>query len=193
MIRELKILLTAMDSYLFGHLHAYVSEANTQLMLWLSVLGSHFFLLPANILLITWLLVVRKDRVRGLTVLVVELGSVLLLFLLKYYFRRVRPLHPVHEAASGYSFPSGHAMSALTFYGLIIYLFVAAIPNKALKLLLAVVLCLLILAIGLSRVYLRVHYASDVLGGFLFGGLWLASSLRILQYMFKKRHYENLR
>jgi len=182
-----------MDSYLFGHLHAYVSEANTQLMLWLSVLGSHFFLLPANILLITWLLVVRKDRVRGLTVLVVELGSVLLLFLLKYYFRRVRPLHPVHEAASGYSFPSGHAMSALTFYGLIIYLFVAAIPNKALKLLLAVVLCLLILAIGLSRVYLRVHYASDVLGGFLFGGLWLASSLRILQYMFKKRHYENLR
>lgn len=193
MIRELKTLLTQMDNSLFSYLHTYVSETNTRLMLGLSLLASHYFLLPANILLAAWLLFVRKDRFRALTVVAVALGSVLMMFLLKYYFRRIRPVHPLHEAASGYSFPSGHAMSALTFYGLIIYLFVLTLRNRPLKMLLTGLLGLLILFIGLSRVYLRVHYGSDVLGGFVFGSLWLVASLWILQRLHKKQYHENLR
>ncbi len=96
-------------------------------------------------------------------------GVTLINQLLKHIIRRPRPniLRLVEE--SGYSFPSGHSMVSMAFYGIIIYLVYKNVPNKYLKWLLISLLSLLILSIGFSRIYVGVHYFTDVAGGFLLG------------------------
>lgn len=96
-------------------------------------------------------------------------GVTLINQLLKHIIRRPRPniLRLVEE--SGYSFPSGHSMVSMAFYGIIIYLVYKNVSNKYLKWLLISLLSLLILSIGFSRIYVGVHYFTDVAGGFLLG------------------------
>jgi len=81
------------------------------------------------------------------------------------------------------SFPSGHAIMVVTFYGLLIYILQHSISIDWLKLMLTFLVVVLILLIGFSRVYLRVHYASDVAAGFVIGLLWLLLSLAVLKWL----------
>ena len=87
--------------------------------------------------------------------------------LLKHIIRRPRPdiFRMIEE--SGFSFPSGHSMASFGFYGLLIYMIYKSKLNKKIKVFLIIMLSLLILLIGISRIYLGVHYASDVIGGFI--------------------------
>lgn len=87
--------------------------------------------------------------------------------ILKHIIQRARP--PLAErliVQNGYSYPSGHSMMALCLYGVLIYIIYKEIKNKKLKILLILLFTSLILLIGLSRIYVRVHYPSDVVGGF---------------------------
>ena len=106
-------------------------------------------------------------------------GVTLINQLLKHIVRRPRPniLRLVEE--SGYSFPSGHSMVSMAFYGIIIYLVYKNVSNKYLKWLLITLLSLLILAIGFSRIYVGVHYFTDVVGGFLLGLAYLVIYVNI--------------
>lgn len=81
----------------------------------------------------------------------------------------------------GYSFPSGHTMISITFYGLLIYFINKSNIKKTTKILLSIILGILILLIGLSRIYLGVHYFSDVIGGLLWGGLLLFSYIKFIE------------
>jgi len=103
-----------------------------------------------------------------------------MMFLLKNFFSRQRPLIPLLKPALGYSFPSGHSMMSFAFYGLLIYLTYNYIGNKILKTLIIIALFVIILLIGLSRIYLRVHYTSDVIAGFSIGIIWLIFSIWLL-------------
>ncbi|MBR5370146.1 MAG: phosphatase PAP2 family protein [Bacilli bacterium] len=85
---------------------------------------------------------------------------------LKHIIRRIRPDHLRLIKEKGYSYPSGHSMISVAIYGLLIYLVYKNIKNKYLKIVLIILLLALILGIGISRVYLGVHYPSDVLAGF---------------------------
>lgn len=96
---------------------------------------------------------------------------------LKYWFGRSRPMGEALTVASGFSFPSGHAMLSMAFYGFLAYLLISYGKNIW-GYLGATTLCLLIFMIGFSRVYLNVHYASDVLAGFLFGLIFLAVNIK---------------
>ena len=87
--------------------------------------------------------------------------------LLKNIIRRNRPVGYRLVEETGFSFPSGHSMASMAFYGLIIYLVFKYVKNKYAKIALCTFLSILIASIGISRIYLGVHYASDVLAGFM--------------------------
>ena len=87
--------------------------------------------------------------------------------LLKNILQRPRPTEYRIIEETGYSFPSGHSMISMAFYGYLIYLIYKYVKNKYIKWFFIVLLSILICSIGISRIYLGVHYTSDVLGGFL--------------------------
>lgn len=124
------------------------------------------------VILLFLYVVLRPRRVLFLYISVM-LGTELWNLLLKYAYKRVRPdIHRLIEI-SGYSFPSGHSMAAFSLYGILTYLLWRHIPYAAGRFLLLVVSGIMILCIGLSRIYLGVHYPSDVLGGFLASCAWM--------------------
>ena len=168
------------DNRALAFIAGYVTNINTNVMEGFTFLGTHTFLIPANLLITAWFLFIKKRQWYSIKVPAVALSSLLLMLILKLTFRRDRPLDPLLQAAKGFSFPSGHALMSVTFYGLLILIVWQNITKAWLRWTLSAFLILLIVAIGLSRVYLRVHYASDVLGGFTVGLVWLLLSLWIL-------------
>ena len=87
--------------------------------------------------------------------------------MLKNIVQRPRPLEYRIIDETGYSFPSGHSMVSAAYYGFIIYLIYKMVENKKIKWTLITILSLLVISIGISRIYLGVHYTSDVIAGFL--------------------------
>jgi membrane-associated phospholipid phosphatase len=167
----------AFDFAVFDYLEQFVSSGMTSFMQFITYLGTHYFLIPANLVLIIYFLFIKRHRWYSIRVPVIALGGLLLMFLLKFLFNRPRPLIPLVEEARGLSFPSGHALMSFSFYGLLIYLVWQHVEKVWVRNLLAVLLLLLILLIGFSRIYLRVHYASDVMAGFCMGVIWLVLAL----------------
>lgn len=160
---------------------AHSSEALTNTMESVTRLADHKFLIPANLFLIAWFLFVRKKSWFSIRVASISLSSLLLMFLFKKIFHRKRPLYPLRNPAKGLSFPSGHAIMSVTFYGLLIYIIDQTVAGKTAKIAMIVSLLGLIKTIGFSRIYLRVHYASDVLAGYIIGSSWLLISLDLLK------------
>jgi undecaprenyl-diphosphatase len=184
MVRRVFILRNnSFDESIFRALDPYINETNNKIMLAITYLGRHQFLIPANIALILWFLFVRKHKWYSIRVPAVALSSLGLMFLLKNVFNRARPAVPLLEEARGLSFPSGHALMSVTFYGLLIYTVYHLWKNKTAKWAMISFLLVLIVLIGFSRIYLKVHYTSDVLAGFAMGVLWLALSLWVLGHM----------
>ncbi len=169
------------DLKIFDVLDKYTNEKNNKLMNAFTFFGTHDFFIPANLLLIFYLLFIKKRSWLSILVASIAISSLLLMFLLKYLFHRRRPLVPLLQKARGQSFPSGHAIMSVTFYGLLIYMISQTIHDKRAKYPLIIFLILFVQMIGFSRVYLRVHYASDIAAGYIIGFAWLKISLKTLQ------------
>ena len=163
-------------------------------MLGLTFLGKHEFLIPANLFLIFYFLVIKKHKWYSIKIPAIALSSLTLMFVLKHLFGRERPLTPLLEEAKGLSFPSGHALMSVTFYGLIIYIIWQSVKDKRLRMVLTLAMLLLILLIGFSRIYLRVHYTTDVIAGFCVGFLWLVLSIWVVDRFekFSKRRISRM-
>ena len=124
-----------------------------------------------TILMIVWALaslVLIKNKRIAISVVSNLVLIALLNNILKLIVRRARPTGFRLIAETGYSFPSGHSMVSMAFYGYLIYLIYKNVRNKKLRWTLITCFSLLILIIGMSRIYLGVHYTSDVFAGFLF-------------------------
>lgn len=140
-----------------------ISENVTPIAKGITQLGGAVFL----IILATVLLITIRNKKIGLLIWI-NLGiSTLLNQILKHIVQRPRPTEFRIIDETGYSFPSGHSMVSAAFYGFLIYLIYKNVKNKYLKCVLITILSLLIVLIGTSRIYLGVHYTSDVLAGFL--------------------------
>lgn len=101
---------------------------------------------------------------------------------LKSIIRRPRPIWIALIKESGFSFPSGHSITAIVFYGFIIHLIHQTDLSHKCKTVITISLAVAVFLVGLSRIYLGVHYATDVLGGFLLGGAYLT----VFSYLYDK-------
>ena len=131
-------------------------------------------------------LVVIKNKKTGASIVINLACSGFINHLIKEIVQRPRPpmeFRMVEEAS--FSFPSGHAMTSATFYGLIIYFVCKNVKNKKLRNTISITLSLLIFLIGMSRIYLGVHYASDVLAGFAFAIVYLVLYITFVLKLFK--------
>lgn len=138
------------------------------------------------ILLSLVILLICKDKKMGLIIIINLLVSILLNIIFKGIIQRDRPLEDFLITESGYSFPSGHSMVSMAYYGLIIYFIYKKIKDKRVRNILMILIGLLILAIGFSRIYLGVHFASDVIGGFLISIIYLVCAIKLLNLKYYK-------
>lgn len=167
---------TGADEEAFAFAHSLVSDNTTKLMEIITFFGSHYFLIPANLLVALFFLLTKKSRY-SIKVSAIALSSVLIMLGLKLLFNRHRPLIPLLQPAKGLSFPSGHAFMSVCFYGLLmIIIWKEEKPHPVLKWTLLLIVIALLLSIGFSRIYLRVHYFTDVVAGFCIGSFWLLLS-----------------
>ncbi|QCR23241.1 phosphatase PAP2 family protein [Pontibacter sp. SGAir0037] len=173
-----------MDEAAFQFAQDISSPGFTRFIEFITFFASRQFLTPAALLLLCYFLFVRKHKWYSLRVPVVALGSSTLNVVMKFFFDRDRPAAPLVEA-SGLSFPSGHSMVAASFYGLIIYIVWKHVQSPVLRYILTALLVVFILLIGFSRIYLRVHYATDVTAGFAAGFLWVVIGLWVLRRLEK--------
>ncbi len=167
------------DEKISADLHSLVSSRMTGIMEFITFFGSANFLFPAYILVIIFYLIKHKSRL-ALDITMIGLSSTGLLFLFKDIFKRHRPLDPLVANVTGFSFPSGHSFSSFTFYGLLIYLMVKTDMSLLWKIIISVFFFLFAATIALSRVYLRVHFASDVIAGFCLSTVWMMIAVWIL-------------
>jgi undecaprenyl-diphosphatase len=170
-----------LDFVVFSKLGEITSTSMTRLMLVITWFGSSDFLLPAYLVLIGYFLISRKTRKLSLDVAAVGVSSTIILFSLKAIFHRHRPLDPLIQNVNGFSFPSGHSFSAFTFFGLLIYIVwnhpVSPVSRWSLTIFFFLAAC----AVAISRVYLHVHYASDVVAGFCLCLVWLGLSFGVIK------------
>ena len=140
-----------------------ISDFATPIAKFITNFGGAIFLVIATITLF----IVIKNKKIGISILSNLAIVTVLNQLIKRILQRPRPTEYRIIEETGYSFPSGHSMVSMAFYGYFIYLIYKYVKNKYVKWISISLLSLLICAIGISRIYLGVHYTSDVLGGFL--------------------------
>ncbi len=174
------------DQAVFAWLAQHVIDpGRTSAMRSVSFLASRNFLLVAYSLLVI-IYLVKGYRRRTLEILLIGLVGYCINYLMKQFYQRPRPPDPLADPLHNFSFPSGHATSAFVFYGLLVYLTWQSRLSRRAKWLITTLLLLLALLIGFSRVYLRLHYASDVLAGFCIGLAWISAAVWLLEYLQKR-------
>jgi membrane-associated phospholipid phosphatase len=152
---------------------SFRSDQLTRVLVFITNVGTStgYIIIVAGLTLYFWFRL-RSWKFIVQTVVTLVLASISNI-MLKQLFSRERPTIEHLVSVHSLSYPSGHAMSAMGFYGFLIFLILRYTMNRELKVLFISLLTLLILAIGLSRVYLGVHYPSDVLAGFIGGIIWV--------------------
>lgn len=140
-----------------------ISDFATPIAKFITNFGGAIFLIALTIVL----LVLIKNKKIGISIFSNLVIVTILNQLLKAILQRPRPTEYRIVEETGYSFPSGHSMVSMAFYGYLIYLIYKYVKNNYIKWISIVLLSILVCSIGISRIYLGVHYTSDVLGGFL--------------------------
>jgi undecaprenyl-diphosphatase len=163
----------AFDRVLAASLNRHATPFYAEALGAVTLLGDKWTIAAIGVAGALWLALQRRRLVLA-TWAAAYVGGALLNLALKAVFQRARPEFDAPLAtALGWSFPSGHAMGAMVAYGMLAYLLVMRFGRPAAPFIVAGA-CVVVLAVGFSRVYLGVHYFSDVLGGYLSGIAWLA-------------------
>ncbi|WP_034301306.1 phosphatase PAP2 family protein [Bacillus cihuensis] len=179
------------DQTVISLIQGFESPKLTTVMKLFTYIGSFPSMFGICLLVSLFLYFVLKHRAELLLFGTVIIGTPILNHILKQYFHRARPdLHRLIEIG-GYSFPSGHAMNAFAVYGILSFLLWRYIPTRLGRGALIMISSIFILMIGTSRIYLGVHYPSDIIGGYFASGFWLASSIWFFQ-RYKEKQFERI-
>jgi membrane-associated phospholipid phosphatase len=165
--------LVQFDQNLALALHAWARPVPTTIFIFFSLLG--FQVLWGIVLVVGVVLAIQRRWTYLITWAVAWAGGEILNQLLKQLFARPRPVFadPLQSAAN-YSFPSGHAMFSVIAYGVLAYFVLLGLSQRWQRIAVIVGTLLLVWLIGLSRIYLGVHYFSDVVAGYAAGSAWLS-------------------
>ncbi len=168
-----------------GRIHSHASPALTKIMVALSFIGGDGLAIAAVLAesLFLWF----RWRRAALWLVTTIAGAVVLSGTLKYAFHRPRPVAFFGALPHTYSFPSGHALFSFCFYGVLAGLLVDRTRSRLLRVLIWLCAAVLVGAIGFSRIYLGVHYPSDVIAGYLTAALWVSSMMTIDRLRFRRK------
>ncbi|ANU26158.1 phosphatase PAP2 family protein [Planococcus versutus] len=171
------------DNFIINGMEARASETLDKVMFVFTEMGSVWFLTVLSLVVLGVLGFKMKDKWGALFFVIAVGGGSLLTVLLKNLYVRERPSINPDIDAIGYSFPSGHSMGSLIFYGFVIYLVIRTQHRPWIKWMTVALLSALIIMIGSSRIYLGAHFPSDVLGGYMAGLIWLILNLVALEWI----------
>jgi undecaprenyl-diphosphatase len=172
------------DATVRGWVHGFSSPTMDRVMTGVSLLGYNALILEALIAIAVFAWLRWRRAIAWLIIAVV--GALALDEALKYAYHRTRPTAFYGVAPHTYSFPSGHALCSFCFYGVLAGLLSARTKALSWRILIWTVAAILVIAIGLSRIYLGVHYPSDVLGGYLAAAVWTGAVV-VLDHVRKVR------
>ena len=156
-----------MDYYILTNISKVRTDFLTKLMILISEIGSWYFII---VLLFTCILLIKKLK-DNIILVINSLGVLGLNYLIKLIFRRARPVQFMMIKIGGYSFPSGHAMVSFSLFTTLLIFINKYIKNKNIKLILQIICLFLIIMMPISRVYLGVHYFTDVVTGMLISAI----------------------
>lgn len=177
--------LSPLDNTVYDFISQFINSGLTVVMKFISIFGSFYFLLALAAVLTAIFIIKKKNRFNGAMIIVNLLSVSILCIIFKNIFARPRPNINQLIIARGFSFPSAHSMLSAGFYGYLVYL-CSAFPKKPYSRIASVFLILLILAVGISRIYLGVHYTSDVIGGYMSGLSWLVIFITVSKHFGQK-------
>lgn len=178
------------DLEIITYIQGLISPLNTKMMEFFTFLGSTISVVVL-LLIGTILMLLNQKKWEALFFIIAVSFSAIFNRLLKWTFQRARPqIHPL-ITETGYSFPSGHSMTAIVFYGMLAYFLILFLEKRSAKIVIFLLFMSIILAIGISRIYLGVHYPSDVIAGFAAGGAWLFICILLLRVIVRKRQKRN--
>lgn len=175
----------AIDNAVREFVHTYAADWLTAVMQVFSFLGSTLFLAPVVILsiLFFWR---KRGRRTALVLATVMAGAVILNYVLKVCFARVRPTAYFDTPLpSSFSFPSGHSLFSVCFYCTLAWLIASSVEDRIYKAAIWTAALALAFFIGLSRIYLGVHYPTDVLAGYIAAFIWI-SMVRLADSRFEE-------
>ena len=158
-------------------IHQHASPAMTRVMFAFTYIGGPGLVFSAIVAVILFLYL--RWRRATIWLLVTLAGATVLDVSLKLAFHRPRPTPYFGAVPHTYSFPSGHALYSFCFYGVLAGLLAYRIRSLALRIVVWTLAAVLILGIGLSRIYLGVHYPTDVVGGYLTATIWVAAMITV--------------
>ena len=154
-------------------------------------IGSGFVVAPIALIGFIVLYFFLHYRQQAFLLIAVIAGSILFNSMLKNYFKRERPeIHRIMDA-NGFSFPSGHSMMAFSLYAIIAYIAWRNVKTTTSRVLLFLFAAFMIIMIGTSRIYLGVHYPSDIVGGFAASALWVTIAISVYAYFQNKNERKN--
>ncbi len=177
------------DQLVYNKFSLIISPSLTRIMLHITFFGSRYFLLPAYTVVVCYFLFINRQIKQGVCIALIGIIGDQILWLMKDSFHRARPPHPLITDVTDYSYPSGHSFASFTFYGLLVYIIWKSNIKKQLKMILSILFFVICILIITSRVYLHVHYTTDVIGGFCLSLSWLIfslSTMRMLNINFKQ-------
>ena len=179
------------DQKMIDVVRSFSSPIMDWFMIFITEIGSPVVMGLLLVIGMTWIIVKHKNFFGMLGYMISVAGAGLLNLLLKGAFERERPNFNRIVEADGFSFPSGHSMGSMVFFGFLGYLVIRSNCKPVTKIGWGILFSMIILFIGISRIYLGVHFPSDVLAGYTAGIIWLILCIAFLEVLYFLKGKEN--